>query len=94
MIEYHRILMMFNLRNVGVLNAKMFGPSCMQPRLPRSGRRTIDIWNPDNDFKENCLTLNIWTPYPRRTNSSVMVWKHAITKNFFARSGTVPLMTC
>ena len=48
---------------IGVFDARMFGPSCMQPRLPRSGRRTIDIWNPDNEFKENCLTLNIWTPY-------------------------------
>lgn len=57
----------------GVLNARRFGPSCMQPRLPRSGRRTIDIWNPIDKFKEDCLTLNIWTPYPRRQNSSVMV---------------------
>ena len=67
---FRRILFVIVL---GVLNAEMFGPSCMQPRLPRTGRRTTDIWNPDNVFKENCLTLNIWTPYPRRTNSSVMV---------------------
>ena len=51
----------------------------MQPRLKRTGRRTIDLWNPSNQFKEDCLTLNIWTPYPRRKNMSVMV----ITINFY-----------
>ena len=68
---HFRLTLLVNVS--GVFDADMFGPSCMQPRLARSGRRTIDIWNPDNLFKENCLTLNIWTPYPRRTNSSVMV---------------------
>ncbi|XP_028395425.1 acetylcholinesterase-like [Dendronephthya gigantea] len=73
----------------GVLDASMFQPSCMQPRLPRSGRRAIDIWNPENEFKENCLTLNIWTPYPRRTNSSVMVWIHG--DSFIKGSSSLPI---
>ena len=48
-----------------------FGPSCMQPTIPRNlppGSRAAQL-------SEDCLTLNVWTPANAR-QAPVMVWIH------------------
>lgn len=32
------------------------------------------IWNPNTPVSEDCLNLNIWTPYPRAQGAAVLVW--------------------
>ncbi|KAM4037645.1 acetylcholinesterase [Anomaloglossus baeobatrachus] len=34
----------------------------------------IEMWNPNRPMSEDCLYLNVWVPYPRPTNATVMVW--------------------
>ncbi|CAB3995413.1 Hypothetical predicted protein, partial [Paramuricea clavata] len=55
-----------------------------EPKLPWKGvlNRTEDIiaciqpWKPKVTMTEDCLILNVWTPFPRPQNASVMVWIH------------------
>lgn len=50
-------------------DATKYGPSCPQTK---SGLTTL----PDN-YNEDCLTVNVWTPYPVPTQkAAVMVWIH------------------
>lgn len=32
------------------------------------------IWNPPTKLSEDCLTLNLWVPYPRQKNAAVLAW--------------------
>ncbi|CAB4003973.1 Hypothetical predicted protein [Paramuricea clavata] len=36
----------------------------------------IQPWQPGVTITEDCLILNVWTPFPRPQNTSVMVWIH------------------
>ena len=48
---------------IGTLNSTEDIIACLQPREAEFGRKMAD----------DCLTLNVWTPFPRTDNTSVMV---------------------
>ncbi|XP_072014789.1 cholinesterase-like [Amphiura filiformis] len=50
----------------GVFNAREYGHGCWQPPDPRI---TVPI-------SDDCLNLNVWTPYPRPQNGAVLVYIH------------------
>ncbi|XP_069474589.1 cholinesterase isoform X2 [Ambystoma mexicanum] len=58
-----------------IWNATTYGNSCYQyvdqtfPGFPGS-----EMWNPNTPLSEDCLYLNIWVPFPKTKNASVMVW--------------------
>jgi carboxylesterase type B len=47
---------------LGILNNTEDIIACIQPS-----------WQPELTMTEDCLILNVWTPFPRRQNASVMV---------------------
>ena len=55
----------------GVRDASRFGPACFQPK-PRAASIYAD---PPAEMREDCLSLNIWTPADAH-NAPVMVWIH------------------
>ncbi len=55
----------------GVRSATGFGPSCIQPAIPR----TSLYFDPPRSTSEDCLTLNIWAP-ESATVAPVIVWIH------------------
>ncbi|XP_078000488.1 cholinesterase-like [Glandiceps talaboti] len=62
----------------GVRNATTFSDGCLQQPDTFFGDefRGSNMWNPNVNISEDCLYLNVWTPYPRPTNAAVMVWIH------------------
>ncbi|CAB4016509.1 liver carboxylesterase 1, partial [Paramuricea clavata] len=48
----------------GILNSTKDIIACVQP------------WQSGVTITEDCLILNVWTPFPRSQNASVMVWIH------------------
>ncbi len=54
-----------------LVDAKAFGPSCIQPDIPR----TSLYYDPPQSMSEDCLFLNIWTE-PQADKRPVIVWIH------------------
>ncbi|XP_077991319.1 cholinesterase-like [Glandiceps talaboti] len=59
----------------GTKTATSYGDNCWQPKMKLdhpglSWQHTVE------NLSEDCLFLNIWTPWPRRNNTAVMVWIH------------------
>src|SRR5690242_16800761 len=48
-----------------------FGPSCMQPTVPRN----VPPGSKGAQLSEDCLTLNVWAP-ANAVHAPVMVWIH------------------
>ncbi|XP_033104014.1 cholinesterase-like [Anneissia japonica] len=58
-----------------ILNATKYGDGCMQLRDEEfPGFPGTEMWNPNVNLSEDCLNLNVWTPFPRPSNAAVMVW--------------------
>ncbi|XP_072179996.1 cholinesterase-like [Diadema setosum] len=56
-------------------NATYFGYGCMHlPDKIFEGFRGTEMWNSPVKLNEDCLNLNVWTPYPRPQSATVMVW--------------------
>nr|XP_002741757.1 PREDICTED: cholinesterase-like [Saccoglossus kowalevskii] len=65
----------------GPLDATEFGNNCWQPKL------SLDhpglMWQfATESLNEDCLFLNIWSPYPRRSDAAIMVWFHGGSFNW------------
>ncbi|XP_019741631.1 acetylcholinesterase-like [Hippocampus comes] len=62
----------------GVLDATNYANSCYQiPDTFYPGFRGAEMWNPNTKLSEDCLYLNIWTPFNKASQSSlapVLVW--------------------
>ncbi|XP_075676304.1 acetylcholinesterase-like isoform X1 [Dermatophagoides pteronyssinus] len=61
----------------GIFNATKQPKSCYQVEDHTFGTNFLgtNMWNVDQtNLDEDCLTLNIWVPYPRPKNSAVLVW--------------------
>jgi len=54
-----------------VRDATAFGPSCVQPGIPRASV----YYDPLDNMSEDCLSLNIWAP-DNAENEPVIVWIH------------------
>ncbi len=63
----------------GTIDARSFGPACLQPPQPDQ---------PPSTTSEDCLTLNVWTPELDSKKRPVMVWIHG--GGFRTGSGQVP----
>ena len=63
----------------GIRNAYNYGASAPQAfsysRSPESAGFLVDNWNYD-DFSEDCLRLNVWTPGLDAARRPVIVWLH------------------
>lgn len=69
----------------GTVDARRFGPACLQAPYPRSSV----YWRPAEPQSDDCLTLNVWTRFPEPgAELPVMVWFHGggLTRG----SGSVP----
>ncbi|XP_043933097.1 acetylcholinesterase isoform X2 [Protopterus annectens] len=56
-------------------DATAYPRSCYQPvdeLFP--GFPGSEMWNPNTNMSEDCLYLNVWVPFPRPRNATVMVW--------------------
>ncbi|XP_067412546.1 acetylcholinesterase [Emydura macquarii macquarii] len=59
----------------GLLEATAYRQACYQyvdtlyPGFPGT-----EMWNPNREMSEDCLYLNVWAPWPRPANASVLVW--------------------
>ncbi|XP_033637444.1 acetylcholinesterase-like [Asterias rubens] len=59
----------------GTYNATTHGFGCFQvPDESYPGFPGSEMWNPNVRLEEDCLNLNVWVPYPRPINSSVLLW--------------------
>jgi len=69
----------------GVREAKTFGASA--PQTP--GRLAALLGSPAEDFAEDCLYLNVWTPAADAARRPVLVWLHGGA--FTTGSGSQPI---
>ncbi|XP_028653836.1 acetylcholinesterase [Erpetoichthys calabaricus] len=59
----------------GVKEAFTYPSTCYQyVDMSYPGFPGIEMWNPNRDMSEDCLYINIWVPFPRPKNATVMVW--------------------
>ncbi|XP_071497886.1 cholinesterase-like [Diadema antillarum] len=60
----------------GILDTSRYGFACHQViDTSDPGFRGIEMWNPNVNLSENCLTLNVWVPAKEHNDSlPVMVW--------------------
>ncbi|XP_057694977.1 acetylcholinesterase-like isoform X2 [Corythoichthys intestinalis] len=62
----------------GVFDATNYANSCYQiPDTLFPGFRGAEMWNPNTKLSEDCLYLNVWTPFNKASQSSlapVLVW--------------------
>jgi para-nitrobenzyl esterase len=56
----------------GVMDANHFGAASLQTIPPLVSW----IYPPQDDQREDCLTLNVWAPHPPGTQLPVLVWLH------------------
>lgn len=57
-----------------ILNATELPNTCYQlPDMVLKDFPGAEMWNPNTNVSEDCLYLNIWSPYPRPRNAAVMV---------------------
>lgn len=55
----------------GIRDAGAFGPSCVQPPIPRESV----YYDPPEAMSEDCLSLNVWAP-ANASRAPVIVWIH------------------
>ncbi|XP_070531880.1 acetylcholinesterase-like [Ptychodera flava] len=61
----------------GLRNATEFGSACWQTVYPNLENFTGHVWWTTSDpMSEDCLFLNVWTPFPRPINAPVFVFIH------------------
>ncbi|XP_061683105.1 acetylcholinesterase-like [Syngnathoides biaculeatus] len=62
----------------GILEARNYADSCYQvPDTFYPGFKGSEMWNPNTYLSEDCLYLNVWTPFSKNSQSPlapVLVW--------------------